>query len=210
MKLKKSVRKKLIILLVIVVAILGVFFLKDVIFKKNTDVKEVKIVSKIEKYGYNLKENKPKAYKKMFEELEKILEAKEVKEEDYVKKIAEMFVFDFYSLDDKTAKTDVGGVEFVHKDALENFLDNAQDTYYKYVENNIYDNRKQTLPIVEKVTVNSVEKKAFAYGDKTDENAYEVKVSWDYTNSKYAKYQKTATLVFVHDDIKLSLVELQK
>ena len=45
-----------------------------------------------------------------------------------------MFVYDFFSLEDKAAKTDVGGVEFVHPSAIANFLLNAEDTYYKYVE----------------------------------------------------------------------------
>lgn len=209
MKLKKSVRNKLIIFLVIIAIVLAFFALKDVIFNKNSN-KEVKIVDKIENYGYNLKETKPKAYKKMFEELKNILDDKEVNEEEYVKKISEMFIYDFYSLDDKIAKTDIGGVDFVHAAILGNFLEKAQDKYYKYVENNIYNNRKKTLPIVDKITIESVEKKAFAYSDQTDENAYEVKASWKYTNSKFSKYQKTATLVFVHENNKLSLVELQK
>ena len=167
MKLKKSVRKKIIIILIIIAVILGFFSLKDLIFKNGNSVNEVKVVSKIEKYGYNLKENKPKAYKTMFEELKKILDANEVDQDAYVKKISEMFIYDFYSLDDKTAKTDIGGVEFIYGGILENFLENAQDTYYKYVENDIYDNRKQTLPIVDKITIESVEKKPFAYNDQT-------------------------------------------
>ena len=36
-----------------------------------------------------------------------------------------------------------------------------------------------------------------------------VNVSWTYTESKYDDYQNKATLVFIHDGIKLSLVELK-
>lgn len=209
MKLKKKAKKVLVGFLIVLVIVLGVLAFKDKIFGTEEKVKEVKVVNKIEKYGYTLKENKPKAYKKMFEELKKILEAKEVDEEAYAKKISEMFIYDFYSLKDKTAKTDIGGVEFVYGDFLPNFLQNAQNTYYKYVENNIYGNRKQSLPVVSDIEVVSVEKQPFAYGDKTDEEAYKVSIKWGYTESEFSTYQKEADIIFIHDDIKLSLVELQ-
>ena len=210
MKLKKKAKRVLVGFLIILVVVLGILAFKDKIFGNTSNgVKEVKVVNKIEKYGYTLKENKPKEYKKMFEELKKILEAKEVDEEAYAKKLSEMFIYDFYSLQDKTAKTDIGGVEFVYGDFLPNFLQNAQNTYYKYVENNIYGNRNQSLPVVSDIEVVSVEKQAFAYGDKTDNEAYKVNIKWGYTESEFATYQKEADIIFIHDDIKLSLVELQ-
>ena len=67
-----------------------------------------------------------------------------------------MFIVDFYSLSDKTAKTDVGGVDIVYPDILNNFLENAEDTFYKYVESNVYNNRKQSLPTVNTVTVDNI------------------------------------------------------
>ena len=145
----------------------------------------------------------------MFGELEEILNEKTVDEEKYVNKITQMFIYDFYSLDDKAAKTDVGGVEFVYQPILENFLQNAENTYYKYVESNIYNDRKQELPEVDEVTIKSVEQESYTYNETKDEKAYKVNVSWTYTDSKYDDYQKEATLVFIHDGIKLSLVELK-
>ena len=208
MKLKKKVKRIILIVLVVVLLILvGLFIYNKVSNKKSP--KEVKIVNEVEKYGYKLKENKPTKYKKMFEELKKILSEENVNEEDYVKKISEMFIYDFYSLSDKTAKTDVGGVDFVYPGVLENFLLNAQNTYYKYVESNIYKNRNQSLPTVGEIEVVSAEKTPFAYSDKTDENAYKVKVKWDYTDSEFDSYQKEADLIFIHEDNKLHLVELQ-
>ena len=208
MKLKKKAKRLIIIVLILVVLVLGGFVIKDKFFGKS-DVKETKVVNKIEKYGYNLKDSKTKKYHKMFDELKKILSEKEVDEEEYVKKISEMFIYDFYSLNDKTAKTDVGGVDFVYSGALENFLMKAQNTYYKYVESNIYGNRKQTLPTVKEVEIKEVKQEVFAYGDNNDDKAYIVSVSWDYTDEGFSKYQKEATLVFIHDGEKLCLVELQ-
>lgn len=209
MKLKKKVKKTLLIIIVLaLVAILGIAIFTKLLNKKP-EVKEVKIVSKIDDYGYKLKENKPKEYKAMFKELEDILKADEVDEEAYGKKIAEMFIYDFYSLEDKDAKTDIGGVDFVYPGALENFLQNAQNTYYKYVESNIYGNRNQKLPVVKDINVTSFEKAPFAYGEKTDENAYTAVVTWDYTDATFGTYQKKATLKFIHDGKILYLVELQ-
>lgn len=209
MKLKKKAKRLIVILLIIIVILLGVLFLNDKFLNKG-NVKETKIVNKIDKYGYNLKDSKTKKYHKMFEELKKILSKDEVDEEEYVKKISEMFIYDFYSLNDKTAKTDIGGVDFVYSGALENFLLKSEDTYYKYVESNIYGNRNQSLPTVKEIEITNVSQEVFAYGDKTDEKAYIVDATWSYTEEEFSKYQTSAKLVFIHDGDKLSLVELQK
>ena len=209
MKLKKSVKRSLIIIFVaIIVGIICYFLFKNFSNQKSNDT--VKVVDSISKYGYSLKENKTKTYKDMFNELKLILNEKEVNDEEYAKKISEMFIYDFYSLDDKKAKTDVGGVDFVYNKVLPNFLQNAQDTYYKYVENNIYNNRKQKLPVVTNIKIEQIEQKLFTYGEKNDDKAYYVNVNWSYTDDSFSSYQKAATLVFIHDDIKLSLVELKK
>ena len=68
--------------------------------------------------------------------------------------------------------------------------------------------RNQKLPIVNEIEVKNVENKAFAYGDKNDENAFYVQVNWSYTDELFSDYQTNAELVFIHDDIKLSLVQV--
>lgn len=208
MKLKKKVKILLILVLLILIGVAGFFMYKNHFTKE--EVKETKVINEIKEYGYKLKDNKPTKYKDMFKELKEILEEKEVDEEKYAKKISEMFIYDFYSLKDKTAKTDIGGVDFVYSEILENFLQNAQDTYYKYIENNIYNDRKQSLPAVDSIEIKNVEQKEFKYGDKTDDKAYYITVEWTYTDEEFSDYQTKAELVFIHDGKKLSLVELQK
>ena len=206
-KVKRKPKKVLIFIILIIILAIAAVASYFIFFDKET-VKEAKVVSKIDNYGYVLKSNKSDAYKKLFKELEKVL-SDEVDEEKYVKTISKMFIVDFYSLGDRNAKTDVGGVDFVHESALENFLLNAEDTFYKYVESNIYGDRKQELPIVDTVTIDSVEKTEFSYLETIDENAYKVTASWTYKNpTEAAGYQKKATLIFVHKDKKLVLVEL--
>ena len=208
MKLKKKAKITIItVIVLLVVAVAGIFIYKS--FLSKPVIKEAKVLKEIKEYGYVLKDNKSKKYQELFKDLVKILESDEVDYEKYASKLSEMFVVDFYSLADKTAKTDVGGVDIVHPDILNNFLENAENTFYKYVESNIYNNRKQNLPEVNTVEVESVEKTTFTYNDTIDENAYEVKVKWDYTDSEFANYQNEATLIFVNQDKKLYLVELK-
>ena len=207
MKLKKKVKRLLLLIIIVGLGLGGYYVYKNI--GKKEEVKEIKVINKIDKYGYQLKENKTSKYKNLFEELKEILNEENVNEENYVKKISEMFIYDFYSLSDKTAKTDIGGTDFVYNEILENFLQNAQDTYYKYVESNVYNNRKQSLPTVSNITIEKVENTKFEYNNKYDDKAYEVDISWDYTDNQFSSYQKKATLVFIHDGDKLSLVELQ-
>lgn len=206
MKLKK--KPKIIITLFALLLIAALAIVLVISFKpKGTKVKEVKVLKSIDEYGYQLKDNKTKKYKDMFKELEDILRADTVDEEAYAKKIAEMFVYDFFSLEDKAAKTDVGGVEFVHPNAVANFLLTAEDTYYKYVESNIYGERKQELPAVDKVTIESIEKSEFAWSNAMHE-AYEVKLSWTYTNEKFADYQKTALVILIKSNLNYYVVQI--
>lgn len=207
MKLKKGVKRLLLILTILIVGGLVAAYL---LFYNEKPAKKVKVLNKIAGYGYELKDNKNQEYKKLFSELEKTLKEDPVDEEKYVRVISQMFIVDFYSLSDKLAKTDVGGAEFVHTAASVDFLEKAQDTIYKYVESNLYGDRNQQLPTVKEVTVKKVEKTPFTYNDNSDESAYTVEVEWTYTDTSTSNgYQTTATLVFVHEDKKLSLVELQ-
>lgn len=207
MKLKKGVKRFLLIILILIIGgLIAAYLLLD----NPKSTKKVKVLTSIPDYGYELKDNKNPEFKKLFYQLEKILKEDPVKEEEYVKTIAQMFIIDFYSLNDKLAKTDVGGAEFVHKNALVDFLEKSQDTIYKYVESNLYEDRSQSLPTVKEVTVKKVEKSPFTYGENSDEEAYTVEVEWEYTDTSTSNgYQTEATLVFVHEDKKLSLVELQ-
>lgn len=207
MKLKKG-PKIVILSLILIIAIASAVALYIKFNPKEVKVDEVKILNTIEKYDYNLKDTKTKKYEKLFRELEKILKAKEVDVEAYANKISEMFIYDFYSLEDKSTKTDVGGVEFVHPNALSNFLVNAEDTYYKYVESNIYGDRVQKLPIVDEMLINATEQTTYIYNNKEYE-AYKVNISWTYTSEEFSDYQDSAALYFIKDDIKLYLVELK-
>ena len=72
MKLKKGVKRFLIAVVIILVAVLAFFLFKNL--DSNQETKEVKVVSKISEYGYTLKDSKTKAYKDMFKDLKAVVE----------------------------------------------------------------------------------------------------------------------------------------
>ena len=205
MKLKKKVKVILIIAIILIITGLGFLAYESV---KPKAVKTATVENEIEEYGYTLKSTRNDRYKKAFQELKDILSKKDVDEKAYVEQISKMFIMDFYTLNDKLANTDVGGIDFIHTDAKTNFLEKAEDTVYKYVENDIYGNRDQQLPEVTEVTVEKVENIEYTIGtDFTDDNAYQVEVSLKYKEDM--DYPTKATLIFVHEDNKLSLVEME-
>lgn len=207
MKLKKKVKRFLIILLIVIVATVGGFVFYEMTNTSKVTIKKATVLNEIKEYGYTLKSNKSKAYKKEFANLATILNSDSVDEKAYLKSITKLFILDFYTLSDKVANTDVGGVDFIHTDAKNNFLEKAEDTIYKYVENNMYGGRRQSLPTVQDVTVEDIQNVSFTLNQETDTNAYQVTVSWTYTEEN--DYQNKATLTFAHEGKKLSLVEMK-
>ena len=208
MKLKKRAKILIFLITIIVIGII-VFLVYKNFFGKN-ETEGAKVINSIEDYGYTLKDNKNEKYKSMFEELKKVLEKDKVDYDKYAETISKMFIYDFFSLDDKMAKNDIGGVDFIHPDALSNFLENAESTYYKYVESNIYGNRNQKLPMVDEVKVGEIKTTEFAVGDKNIDDAYEIEVEWTYTEEEFNDYQSSGKLIIVKDGKKLQIVELTK
>ena len=205
MKLKKKVKVILVIAIILIVAGLGFIAYESI---KPKEVKKATVENEIKEYGYTLKSTRNDRYKKEFQKLKDILDKKNVLEEEYLKQISKMFIMDFYTLDDKLANTDVGGIDFVHTNAKTNFLEKSEDTVYKYVENDIYGTRNQKLPEVTDVTIDNIENIEYTIGtDFTDDNAYKIEVSIKYKEDM--DYPTKATLTFVHEDNKLSLVEVE-
>lgn len=206
MKLKKKYKILIGIILFVLIAVLILLVYNN--FFKQDGAKETKVIASIKDYGYELKDNKNTTYKNMFNELKTILETEKVDYESYASKISELFIYDFYSLNDKAAKNDIGGVDFVHPEAINNFLENAESTYYKYVESNIYGNRKQVLPMVDTVTISQVEPTNYMIGDVPVEEAYKTTATWTYTDEQFSDYQNSASIILVRDNNKLLIVEL--
>ena len=207
---KKKIRKIIIFILVLLVAGGLIYYA----LSKSTSTskpKKAKIVDKIDNFDYKIDENDTKLLKNEFKTLKSILSKKEVDKEEYAKEVAKLFIIDFFTLDNKMTKNDVGGVQFVFNGYRKTFIDKARDEFYKYVKSNLNNDRTQELPIVKSIEVNSIEKieaSSELNGDTFAgiDEAYKVNVSWDY--EKDLGYQKSATLIVVKDNDKLSVAKL--
>ena len=205
MKKKKKSKSKKVFLIIIIIIILGVlgYFGYDKFIKKDSN-KEVKVIKKINKFGYKLDANKPKLYKEYFNELEDILTEDEVNYDEYAKVVAKLFITDFYTLSNKKSKNDIGGLDFIKDSMKDSFIDEARSTFYRYIKIN---NDDQVLPEVSEVLETSVSNTTFTYADQTtDENAYKVNIKWNYKED--LGYEKEANMILVNEDKKLYIIEM--
>lgn len=202
--MKKNKKILIILIVIVIIAILGL--LAYYFIFRNDEKQEVKVIKKIEEYNYNLNENETDLYKNEFDELSKILSKDNVDYESYAKEIAKLFIIDFYTLDNKLSKNDIGGTEFIKESMRDNFIEEARSTFYKYLEVKS-DKRNQKLPVVSKIDDVSVTKTEFKYADKTvDDNAYKVTISWSYIED--FGYENEAKMIIVKEDKKLYIVEM--
>ncbi len=202
MKRKSDIK---VILLFIVVGVLLLGFLgyrinKDFL-SKSTNKKQI---DSIDFYGYTLSKSDTDLYKSTFKELSKVLNEKPVNMNEYAKAISKLFIIDLYSLDNKLTSTDIGGVEFLHKDLRENFKENMGSTLYKFVESNLDGKRKQELPMVKEVNVTDVFETKYTY-NKNEYPAYLVTVNWTY--EKDLGYQTSTKLTIINDNDILYIVK---
>ena len=204
--MRKGKKAFLLLFLLLLVAVgLYIYFS---FFSMKSAVK-VKQMDQIEGYGYTLNDRHPEIYKTYFKELKKELKSSSIEEENYVTLLSKLFIIDLYSLDIRIDSNDVGGIEFVYEPIRNSYKEKVQDTIYLHLESDLYGNRKQSLPIVKDVSVNQIKTVPYYYngGKEVDNEAYEVTVSWDYERD--LGYQENAKLYFIHEDNKLSLVEIK-
>ena len=191
------------VLIIIVLIIIGVKFVKDFIIKDNRQVVSKNNLDSLELYGYTLDDMDSKEYKEYFNELKAVLNSDSVNYEEYAKGVVKLFVTDFYTLDTKITSSDIGGVEFIPSDMVDNFKMHAGDTMYNHIKTNIYGDREQELPHVKSVSIDDITSETYTYKEKEYE-AYRVKASWSY--AKDLGYDKEGEFVLIKDNNKLNIV----
>lgn len=210
MKQKKRRIKVNLILSLIVVVLVGImiYCIFDIFSSMTSKTpNSVEVLDKIEGYDYELNENDSAYFESLFVDLKKTLESEEVDEEKYASLVSQLFITDFYSLEYAINKNDVGGIQFIYKDYQNDFISKAKTSVYNYVENNIYGDRKQELPAVTEVIINSVETENYIFdNDVEDSNSYVVNVSVTY--SKDLGYPTEITLVLIHNNNKLEVAKM--
>ncbi len=206
-KRKLNVKKLIRFIILLLVIILLIYFLIigiKKLFNNKNDVNDVNIVDTIK--SYTLDENETSYYKNLFSQLKNELNKSSINEEEYAKIISKLFISDFFTLDNKISKNDIGGTQFVYKEYRNDFEKYAKDTIYHSLKNNLYNNRNQELPIVHSVDITKITQGEYKYLEKVDSNAYFIDLSITY--EKDLGYQKKASLVLVHNDDLLEIVKM--
>jgi len=200
-------KKRLWIIVGIVAALIVLILIMFFLFQgKEQPKKEIIVVDNIKEYGYTLDDNETDSYNEEFKKLKKILLEETVDESAYATSIAKLFIIDFFTLDNKLTKTDIGGIQFINDEIKENFSKKASNTFYKYLENNLDGKRNNVYPLVTKFEQESIEKITYKVKDDQVE-AYQVSLEWSY--SKETNYQKKAILILTKQEKKLSIVEIR-
>ncbi len=200
---KKTSIKIMIIFILIGIALFGFLGYKvyNDFFNKNEERKQI---DSIEFYGYTLSENDTDIYKTYFKELTKVLNEKPINYSDYAKTISKLFIIDLYTLDNKLGSTDIGGLEFIHKNLRENFKENEGATLYKFMDNNLNGDRTQKLPKVKDVEIESINETTYKYKD-VEYEGYLVKAKWTYEVD--LGYQSSIKLTLIKDKDILYIVK---
>ena len=190
------------VLLVIVISlgVLKIFFNKDEELKKEANVSNV--ISNITDYGYTLDDRDTDYMKDTFHELEDILSASEVDYHLYADTLAKLFVIDFYTLDNKINKYDVGSLEYILSSKVDMFRQKAVDTVYRDILDNTYRDRIQDLPEIINVTVLNTEDVTFTLNE---EEVSAIKVTMNYEYKEDLGYDTEGTIYFVRNAQKLEV-----
>lgn len=196
------------IVVIVVIAVIGVLAYKVIgpsIIKEEDPVIDLNVVE-IKGYGIHLDDNDSNLYRDEYKILEENLLGKEINYEEYAKSVAKMFIIDLYTIKNKSNKYDVGGLDFLYPDAIDNFTVNVTDTIYKYVEDNTSGERTQQLPAVNAITVESIKEGKFTIeSEKKEYKSYVVNLTWTYSID--LGYDTKGEVIIIKKDNKLYVVE---
>ncbi len=202
--MKKKTDIKILIILTLIGLVLFGFLGYKVYNDFFVDKSVHKQIDSIGFYGYTLSESDTEVYKTNFKELTKVLNEKPINYTEYAKLISKLFIIDLYTLNNKLGSTDIGGLEFIHKDLRENFKENMGASLYKFMENNLNGDRTQELPVVKEVNIEDVTETKYKYKD-VEYEAYLVTTKWTY--EKDMGYQTSMKLTLIKDSDILYIVK---
>ena len=203
--MRKKYKVGLIVISVLLVGVISLGVLR-IFYNDEEEKREVNVtsvISNISDYGYTLDDRDTDYMKEVFSELENILEAEEIDYHAYAEALAKLFVIDFYTLENKINKYDVGSLEYILSSSVESFRLKAQDTIYRDVIDNTYRDRIQDLPEITNVEVVNTEDTTFTLND---EEVDAIKVEMNYEYKEDLGYDTEGTIYLVRNDVKLEIV----
>ena len=206
----KKKKKKLIFFIIILIAAVLVYMSLN-LNNKGSDKPIKKVVDEIEKFDYTVSETDTKLFKDEFKKLKKELSKKKIDNKEYATIVAKLFIIDFFTLDNKLSKNDVGGIQFVYSEYKTSFIDKARDEFYRYVKSNLDNNRDQKLPIVKEIKVTSCEEittSSELSGEQFSsiDEAYKISLNWKYKED--LGYQSSGNVIVIKDNEKFSVAKL--
>ena len=163
-----------------------------------------KEIRSLKLYGYNLKDRDSELFSTNFKELEKVLNEDNIDYSKYAELLSKLFVIDVFTLNNKLTSTDIGGLDYLHKNLRDNFKENLGASLYKNVESNLDGTRTQKLPEVSSVNVIEIKETKYTY-NKEEYEGYLVKLSWEYVED--LGYEKSIELTLIRDNGKLYIVK---
>lgn len=201
--MKKKKKIILIVIIVLIVVAISAFVIYKIL-NKNTTNDTINVVDSIEKFGYTLDERDTEVMKNTYNELKTVLQADEIDYDEYARLLAELFVIDLFTMDNKINRYDVGSTEYVYPANVDNFKSNVEDTIYKTMENNSNGKRNQDLPEVSSIDNSEVTTSTFTIGED-EYDSYVVELSWSYVTDM--GYDDNATITLIELDEILYVVE---
>lgn len=198
---KMNKKKKLLIVIALLLLALCGFLIYINLKTEDAYVGSViNIKDSIENYSYHLDERDTEYFEEEFYLLKECLESEEIDFEVYATQISKLFVIDFYTLNNKISKYDVGGLEYLTADIEENFKLKAEDTLYKYVSTLDANN----LPEVVSVVVTEIFEETIIFKDEEFDGYYvSVEIEYDVDLG----YDTTGTFEIILSNESLEIVE---
>lgn len=209
-KKETSDTKKYIIfcfVIIFVVSLMG-FLAYKILVEPAVEEKKVYKANEteIKGYGIHLDDTDTNLYREEYNVLKKNLESNEIDYDAYAASVAKMFIIDLYTIKNKLNKYDVGGIDFIYPSVKQNFIDNVDDTIYKYVEDNSKEDRVQNLPVVKSIEVLDVTKDKFKIeSEEAEYESYVFKLQWKY--SVDLGYDDAGEVIVINKDNKMYVVE---
>ncbi|MCI8671391.1 MAG: hypothetical protein HFI36_05095 [Bacilli bacterium] len=202
--MRKRYKIWLTIIVILLIFTIGIGVLKLFIGSDNNKKPQnvTSIITSIDEFGYTLDDRDTDYMKTEFKKLEEVISQEEINYEEYAKAIAKLFVIDFYTLNNKINKYDVGSLEYILSDKKDMFKNKAMDTIYGDIIDNTYKDRVQDLPEVTAVEIINYEVTEITL-NKNKVESY--KLTMKYTYKKDLGYDKEGTIYLVKNNNKLEV-----
>ena len=194
--------------LCMMVLVLGVGALQ--IYKVNQNSKSIDHVGvEGSTNSYTIRANATPYQKEIYDQLNDAIADKD--EPKTAGLIAANFIADFFTWTNKIRLNDVGGLQFIHKDAINSVSHAAQDGIYNDMYTYLSEGKIANTLQVKATEINTVST-TFKYEDLTTD-AFKVNVTWEYEDSDVLNtsvFQNKATLILLKDaDGLYSIVEVK-